>query len=79
MVYPHVTTLCPLDVAGAAQIDGVQYQQLLHCNLASQHNDKNTSPDRLAGLIESGWSEFSKMKVDGVCTPIVVVGDSGGF
>lgn len=31
VVYPHVTTLCPLDVAGAAQIDGVQYQQLLHC------------------------------------------------
>ena len=34
VVYPHVTTLCPLDVAGAAQIDGAQYQQLLHCNLA---------------------------------------------
>ena len=41
VVYPHVTTLCPLDVAGAAQIDGVQYQQLLDCNLACQDDDLN--------------------------------------
>ena len=32
-VYPHVSTLGPLDVAGAAQIDGLYFQELLQCNL----------------------------------------------
>lgn len=36
MVLPHVTTLGPMDVAAAAQIDGAQYQELLQCNLAGQ-------------------------------------------
>ncbi|CAK9068224.1 unnamed protein product [Durusdinium trenchii] len=30
-VYPHVSRLCPLDVAGTAQIDGAEFQELLNC------------------------------------------------
>jgi len=35
-VYPHVSTLGPLDVAGAAQIDGLYFQELLQCQEHSQ-------------------------------------------
>ena len=33
-VYPHVSRLCPLDVAGTAQIDGAEFQELLNCPFA---------------------------------------------